>query len=48
VLPDDLKLLAEPALSHRILVKPEPWIRGVRGSSIVSGALDRVPVPKIP
>jgi MoxR-like ATPase len=48
VIPDDVKSLAGPALSHRIVVKPEPWIRGVRGSQIVSSAVDRTPVPKIP
>ncbi len=46
VLPDDVKALVEPALAHRIIVKPEPWIRGVRGDAIVRDALDRVPVPK--
>jgi MoxR-like ATPase len=47
VLPDDVKALAEPALSHRIIVKPEPWIRGVRGESIVRTAIERTPVPKV-
>jgi MoxR-like ATPase len=47
VLPDDVKALAEPALSHRILVKPEPWIRGVRGEAVVRTALERTPVPKV-
>ncbi|HTT73319.1 MAG TPA: MoxR family ATPase [Thermoplasmata archaeon] len=46
VLPDDVKALAEPALAHRIVVKPEPWIRGVRGDAIVRAAIDRTPVPK--
>ncbi len=46
VLPDDIKLLAEPALAHRIVVKPEPWIRGVRGEAIVRTALERTAVPK--
>ena len=46
--PDDVKRLAIPALAHRVLVKPEPWIRGVRGAQIVQGALDRVAVPKVP
>jgi MoxR-like ATPase len=46
VLPDDVKALIEPALAHRIIVKPEPWIRGVRGDVIVRAALDRVAVPK--
>jgi len=48
VVPDDVKALAEPALSHRILVKPEPWIRGIRGDVIVRTALERTVVPKAP
>jgi MoxR-like ATPase len=48
VVPDDVKTLAEPALAHRIVVKPEPWIRGVRGDAIVKSALERTPVPKAP
>ncbi len=48
VLPDDIKALAVPALGHRLIVKPEPWIRGVRGPEIVRSALDRTPVPKVP
>jgi MoxR-like ATPase len=39
---------AVPALAHRISVKPEPWIRGVRGATIVETAVERVPVPKVP
>ncbi len=48
VVPDDVKALAEPALAHRILIKPEPWIRGIRGEVIVKTALERTPVPKAP
>ena len=48
VLPDDMKSLAGPALAHRILIKPEPWIRGVRGAQVVQAAVDRTPVPKVP
>jgi MoxR-like ATPase len=48
VVPDDVKSLAVPALAHRITVKPEPWIRGVRGTQVVQAAVDRVPVPKVP
>jgi MoxR-like ATPase len=47
VLPDDVKAFLGPALAHRIIVKPEPWIRGVRGDAIVRAALERVPVPKV-
>jgi MoxR-like ATPase len=47
VVPDDVKALGVPALAHRIVVKPEPWIRGVRGPALVEGALTRVPLPKL-
>ncbi len=47
VLPDDVKSLALPALAHRVLVKPEPWIRGVRGEDVVRSAIDRTSVPKV-
>ncbi len=47
VLPDDVKAIAVPALAHRVVVKPEPWIRGVRGDAIVRAAVDRTPVPKV-
>ncbi len=46
-LPDDVKAFAEAGLSHRVIVKPEPWIRGVRGEAIVKTALEKTPVPKV-
>lgn len=47
VVPDDVKALAIPALAHRLIIKPEPWIRGVRGPGLVEAAVGRVPVPKV-
>ena len=47
VLPDDVKAMALPALAHRVLVKPEPWIRGVRGEDVVRSAVERTSVPKV-
>jgi len=47
VVPDDIKAFAIPALAHRVLVKPEPWIRGIRGPDIVRTALDSTTVPKL-
>jgi MoxR-like ATPase len=47
VVPDDVKSLAVPGLAHRIVVRPEPWIRGVRGPQVVQAALDKTPVPKL-
>ncbi len=47
VLPDDVKALAVPALVHRVIIKPEPWIRGVRGETVVRSAIQRTTVPKV-
>jgi len=47
VVPDDIKAFAVPALAHRVIVKPEPWIRGVRGADVVRSALDATTVPKL-
>jgi len=48
VTPDDVKAVAVSALAHRMLLKPDPWIRGVRTGSIVADVLGQVPVPKVP
>ncbi len=47
VLPDDVKALAVPALAHRLILKPDPWIRGIRTSTIVEEVLTQVPVPRV-
>jgi len=44
VIPDDVKSLAEPALSHRIILKTAASIRGVDGRSVVSEMLMSVPI----
>ena len=46
VVPDDIKGLAVPVMAHRLILKPEPRIRGVTGMSIVEQILAKVPVPK--
>ena len=46
VLPDDIKAVASPALSHRIILKPDPWLRGVKSGEIVEEILKTVPVQK--
>ena len=48
VTPDDVKAVALTALAHRLLLKPDPWIRGVRTTSVVTDVLAQVPVPKVP
>jgi len=45
VTPDDVKAVAVPVLAHRILVKPENWMRDVTGSTVVSAVLGSVPTP---
>jgi len=46
VLPDDVKSVAVPALAHRLILKPDPWIKGVKTHVIVEKVLSTVPVPK--
>jgi MoxR-like ATPase len=46
VIPDDVKAVACPALAHRLILKPEPWIKGVKTESVVENVLSKTPVPK--
>lgn len=45
VLPDDVKRMAVPVLSHRLLLHPEARLRGRSAAKIVQQVLERVPVP---
>jgi MoxR-like ATPase len=47
VIPDDVKGIAVSALAHRLILKPDPWVRGVRPESVVEAVLREVPVPKV-
>ncbi len=47
VVPDDVKSVTRIALVHRIILKPEPWIRGVRPEDVLEDILKKVPVPKV-
>jgi MoxR-like ATPase len=47
VLPDDVKKVAYPVLSHRIRVKPEAEMEEVTVISIIERVLRDVPVPKV-
>jgi len=44
VIPDDIKRLAPHCLAHRILVRPEARLQGIRGSDVIKSVLDSVPV----
>jgi MoxR-like ATPase len=45
VLPDDVKLLAEHVLSHRMIVDPAARLRNISGDLIIQEILRSLPVP---
>lgn len=45
VTPDDIKLLATPALAHRIVLQPSARMAGRDGQDVVAEVMRRVPVP---
>lgn len=45
VLPDDIKLLAAPALAHRLIVSPSARIKNITPRQIVEDSLRHTPVP---
>ncbi|GIJ77995.1 MoxR-like ATPase [Micromonospora phaseoli] len=45
VVPEDVKDVAAPALSHRITLRPEMWLRRVDPSFVVGEVLDGTPAP---
>ncbi|MCH8206231.1 MAG: MoxR family ATPase, partial [Chloroflexi bacterium] len=45
VLPDDIKELAVPMLSHRIIVSAAARMRGMNGGDVVAEIVEQVPVP---
>lgn len=47
VLPDDVKSMAQAALAHRLLLKPELWIRGIQAEQVMHDILERTPIPKV-
>ncbi len=47
VTPDDVKLVAVPALAHRITLRPELWIQRVQAEDVVRDCLERCPAPPV-
>jgi MoxR-like ATPase len=45
VTPDDVKVLAVPALAHRLMLKPELWVQRVSAEDVVRELLETVPTP---
>ena len=47
VLPDDVKAIAVSALSHRLILTADHWIRGTKPESIIENLLEKIDVPKV-
>jgi MoxR-like ATPase len=45
VVPDDVKVVAVPALAHRLVLRPELWVRRVDAADVVQRVLGDVPAP---
>lgn len=45
VLPDDVKTFADPALVHRLILKPDLWLKENAASEVIEGILNNVAVP---
>ena len=45
VVPEDVKAVAVPALSHRLTLRPEVWIQRITGEEVVRSCLKTVPTP---
>ena len=46
VTPDDVQSIAIPALAHRVILRPELWVRGVTGDEVIARLLDTVSTPR--
>ena len=47
ITPDDIKTVAELALAHRIILKPEHQIKGLEPGEVIQAILREVPVPTV-
>ncbi len=46
VIPDDIKQIAVPTLAHRVVLRPELWVRQVSADDVIAGVLATVPTPR--
>jgi MoxR-like ATPase len=44
--PDDIRAVALPVLEHRLLLRPESELEGVRATEVLDRILHEVPVPR--
>jgi MoxR-like ATPase len=47
VIPDDVKEMVLPVLSHRIILKPEVWYTKVTERMVLESILEKIPVPRV-
>lgn len=46
VTPDDVKAIAPPLLRHRLILKPEAMLDGIKIDNVITSILNKVPVPR--
>jgi MoxR-like ATPase len=46
VIPEDVKLVAKPALAHRMVLRPEVWLRRIDPGSVIDDVLAETPAPE--
>jgi len=47
VIPDDIKRFVQPALSHRLILQPDLWMKRSAVNEILTSILNTVPVPVV-
>jgi MoxR-like ATPase len=47
VVPDDIKNIMLPALSHRLILKAEARVRGVKPDNVINDIVNKIPVPTV-
>lgn len=45
VLPDDVKAIASPVMTHRVILKPESRLRRITGQQVIGQLLEQIAVP---
>ncbi len=46
VTPEDVQVVAAPALAHRLMLRPDEWLRGVTAEQVVGECLAQTPLPR--
>jgi MoxR-like ATPase len=46
VIPDDIQDIAFPTLRHRLLMRPEAEIEGIKPDQVIARILEKIPVPR--